>query len=180
MWRIPFYGHEPEIPGSKVILGLPRWLSGKESACQSKRQRFDPWVGKISWRREWQPTPVVFPGKSHGQRSLVGYSPCGYKQLDKTEWLNNKGHSRQHIHTSHISHWRRDGPGPRLAIEDAKFPDPPGSARCYLHGSSVSLPHDHTQAPLWTNKSGLFGWPWSPFFWIFPSFISTTSVLWLL
>ena len=34
-----------------------------------------PWVGKIPWRREWLPTPVFLPGESHGQRSLVGYSP---------------------------------------------------------------------------------------------------------
>ena len=40
-----------------------------------RKDGFDPWVGKIPWRREWQPTPVFLPGKSHGQRSLVGYSP---------------------------------------------------------------------------------------------------------
>ena len=34
----------------------------------------DPWVGKIPWRRKWQPTPVFLPGESYGQRSLVGYS----------------------------------------------------------------------------------------------------------
>ena len=44
-------------------------------------------VGKISWRREWQPTPVFLPGKSHGQRNLVGYSPCGCKELDMTKRL---------------------------------------------------------------------------------------------
>ena len=38
---------------------------------------FDPWVGKIPWRRKWQSTPVLLPGKSHGQSSLVGYSPWG-------------------------------------------------------------------------------------------------------
>ena len=56
--------------------GFPRWLSGKESACQCsirKRCRFDTWVGKIPWRRKWCPTPVFLPGKSHGQRSLAGY-----------------------------------------------------------------------------------------------------------
>ena len=36
--------------------------------------RFDPWVGKIPWRRAWQPTPVYLPGESHGQRSLAGWS----------------------------------------------------------------------------------------------------------
>ena len=40
---------------------------------------FDPWVGKIPWRRKWQPTPVFLPGKSHGQRGLVGYSPWGHE-----------------------------------------------------------------------------------------------------
>ena len=50
---------------------------------------FDPWVGKITWRRKWLPTPVPLPGKSHGQRSLVGYSPWGHKESDTTEWLHS-------------------------------------------------------------------------------------------
>ena len=49
------------------------------------RCEFDPWVWKIPWRRAWQPTPVLFPGKSHGQRSVVGYSPWGHKESDMTE-----------------------------------------------------------------------------------------------
>ena len=44
------------------------------------RQQFDPWVRKIPWRRKWQPTPFL-PGKSHGQRSLAGYSPWGLKRI---------------------------------------------------------------------------------------------------
>ena len=48
----------------------------------------DAGVGNIPWRREWQPTPVFLPGKSHGQRSLVGYSLRGHKELDMTERLN--------------------------------------------------------------------------------------------
>ena len=46
---------------------------------------FNPWVGKIPWRRTWQPTLVFFPGESHGQRSLAGYSPWGRKESDMTE-----------------------------------------------------------------------------------------------
>ena len=46
---------------------------------------FDLWVGKIPWRREWLPTPVFLPGKSHGQRSLAGYSPWDGKELNTTE-----------------------------------------------------------------------------------------------
>ena len=42
----------------------------------------------FSWRRKWQPTPVFLPGESHGQRSLVGYSPWGRKESDTTEWLH--------------------------------------------------------------------------------------------
>ena len=46
-----------------------RWLSGKESACQCRRHRCDPWVRQIPWRRKWQSTPAFLPGKSHGQRN---------------------------------------------------------------------------------------------------------------
>ena len=49
---------------------------------------FDPWVGKIPWRRKRRPTPVFLPGEFHGQRSLAGYSPWGCKELDTTEWLS--------------------------------------------------------------------------------------------
>ena len=49
--------------------------------------RLNPWVGKIPWRREWLPTPVFLPGEFHGQRSLVGYSPWGLKELDTAEGL---------------------------------------------------------------------------------------------
>ena len=49
---------------------------------------FDPWVGKIPWKREWQPTSVFLPGKSLGQRSLVGYSPWGPKESDTTDQLS--------------------------------------------------------------------------------------------
>ena len=52
------------------------------------RPRPDPWVGKIPWRRKWQPTLVFLPGEPHGQRSLVGYSPWGLKESDTTERLS--------------------------------------------------------------------------------------------
>ena len=53
------------------------------------RCRFDPWVGKISWCQRWQPTPVSLPEESHGQRSLVGYSPWGPKESD-TPWIDER------------------------------------------------------------------------------------------
>ena len=58
--------------GAYAGCGLLWCPNGKESACQCRRLVFDPWVGKIAWRRKWEPTPVSLPGKSHGQRSLAG------------------------------------------------------------------------------------------------------------
>ena len=52
---------------------------------------------KIPWRRKWQPTPVFLPGKSHGQRSLAGYSLQGYKELNTTEHAH--AHTHTHTHT---------------------------------------------------------------------------------
>ena len=66
-------------------IGLPRWLSSKEFTCRHKRPGFDPWVGKMPWRRAWQPAPVFLLGESHGQKSLAGYSPWGHKESDMTE-----------------------------------------------------------------------------------------------
>ena len=61
-----------------VTRGFTGGMSGKEPACQHrrrKRRRFDSWVGKILWRRAWQPPPVFLPRESHGQRGLAGYGP---------------------------------------------------------------------------------------------------------
>ena len=69
------------------LSGLPRWLTGKESTCQCE---FHPWVGKLPWRRKWQPTPVFLPGEFHGQRSLVG--PCDHTEV----------HMIEHTHTSFL------------------------------------------------------------------------------
>ena len=67
---------------------FPGSASGQESACGHNRLRFDPWVGKIPWRRKWQPTPVFSPEESCGQRSLAVYRPWGRKESDTTGQLN--------------------------------------------------------------------------------------------
>ena len=70
-----------EIGWTQGFKGSPDGTSGKEPSCQRrrhKRLRFHPCVGKIPWRRAWQPTPVLLPGKSHGQRRLAGYSPVQF------------------------------------------------------------------------------------------------------
>ena len=64
-----------------ILVWLAWWFSSKESACQWGRFGFNPWVWKIPWRKIWQPTPGSLPGKSHGQRSLAGYSPWGCKRV---------------------------------------------------------------------------------------------------
>ena len=69
-------------------MDFPLGTNGKELICRCrrlKRCRFDPWLKQIPLRRAWQPTPVFLPGESHGQRSLVGYSPLGCKESDMTE-----------------------------------------------------------------------------------------------
>ena len=66
----------------------PGGSDGKSICLQCGRPGFNPWVGKIPWRRKWHPTPVFLPGESHGRRSLVGYSPWGCKQPDATERLH--------------------------------------------------------------------------------------------
>ena len=79
---------ETFFPLTVLVTGLPGGASGKESACQCrrcKRCRFDPWVRKIPWRKQWQPTLVFLPGKFHGQTSLLGGSPLGHKELDMAE-----------------------------------------------------------------------------------------------
>ena len=68
-----------------LSIHLLRWLSWQRACQQCRRPRFDPWIGKIPWRRKWQLTPGLLPGKSHGLRSLVGYSPWGRKESDTTE-----------------------------------------------------------------------------------------------
>ena len=60
-------------------------LSRQRIHLQRRSHRFNPWVGKIPWRRKWQPPPVFVSGKSSGQRSLVGSSPWDHKESDTTE-----------------------------------------------------------------------------------------------
>ena len=73
-WAPTEYKQKPLLLDSGVF---PAGSDGKESS----------WVRKIPWRREWLPTAIFLPGESHGQRSLVGYSPRGHKESDRTERL---------------------------------------------------------------------------------------------
>ena len=76
-------------PWASVWIQMPNTFPGgsmvKESICQFRRCSFDPWVRRIPWRRHWQPTPVFFLEKFHGERILVYYSPWDLQELDVTE-----------------------------------------------------------------------------------------------
>ena len=84
------------------VLGYTTWLVGflggtvlknlLVNAGGTGNKGFNPWVRKIFWRRKWQPTPVLLPGRTHGGRSLGGYSWSGHKESDMTEWLNTAQH----------------------------------------------------------------------------------------
>ena len=70
----------------RAVINIQRLTFTYCSLCAGLR--FSPWVRKICWRKKWQPTPLFLPEKSHGQRSLVGYSPGGHKESDMTEQLS--------------------------------------------------------------------------------------------
>ena len=74
-----------------------------------QRCGFNPWIRKTPWRRKWQPTPVFLPGKSHGQRSLVGCSPWGCKELDMNELLSVHTHTHTGKKTGQWLSWLRVG-----------------------------------------------------------------------
>ena len=74
-----------KVTGAHTTPGFPGGSASKEPACQRRRHkwtRFNPWVGKIPWRRKWQPTPVFLPREFHGQQSLADHT-----ELDTTEGL---------------------------------------------------------------------------------------------
>ena len=81
-----------ELFHSSNYVGLPCWIRPKRICPKCTRHGFNSWVGKIPWRRKWQPTPVFFSGEFHGQRSLTGYIPWGGKESDMTEWLTCNFH----------------------------------------------------------------------------------------
>ena len=77
----PSFAQSCQMINYRDLSGLPGGTSGKETTCQCRRHRFNPWVRKIPWRRKWQPTLVFSPEKSHGRRSLGVYTPWGCKRV---------------------------------------------------------------------------------------------------
>ena len=90
------------------VKGLPVWLSGKKSACSAGVSGFDPWVGKIPWRRKRQPAPAFFPGKPHGQRSPQSRG-------SQESWTRLSAHTHTHTHTTESREHER-GACPGLTV----------------------------------------------------------------
>ena len=94
-----------QLSSSIFFIGLPRWHSGKESACQCKRHRrwgFGPWVGKMPWRRKWQPMPVFLPRKSQAEE------PDNLQSMESQRvrhvWACAHMHMRTHTHAYTHTH----------------------------------------------------------------------------
>ena len=88
------------VAGSHALHQESYWLSSEESTCQCRRHGFDPWVGKIPWRRKWQPTPVFWSGGFHRL-----CSPWDCKESDTTERLSlHYVHTNLHTHTHTHTH----------------------------------------------------------------------------
>ena len=82
LYQLSYQGSSNEEELKSLLMKvkvLPWWLRWWRICLPCRRLGFDSWVGKIPWRRDWQPTPVFLPGESHGQRSLAGHSPWGCK-----------------------------------------------------------------------------------------------------
>ena len=110
------------FPGDSVVKNLPE---GRNHG----RCRFSPWVWKIPWRRAWQPIPVLMPGKSHGQRSLAGYSPWGRKELDMIEQLS--------MHS--MSHWAKGKQGAMNQCVNEQSHSPLQRKHCHSSLSSGAI-----------------------------------------
>ena len=81
------------------ITYVAQWWKNLPANAGDRRCGFDLWVGKILWRRKWQPTPVFLPGKFHGQRSLAGYSPLGAKsQTRLRNWEHTNCTVQWYVH----------------------------------------------------------------------------------
>ena len=112
---------------------LPQRFSGKEFACQCRRLRFNPQVRKIRWRRNWQPTPVFLLGKSHGQRSLAGYSPQGHIESDMTEVTQNT-----YYHYG-LPRWFTGGKKKKIHLPSRRFRFYPWVGKCPVEGNGNPL-----------------------------------------
>ena len=138
-------------------IGLPRWLSVKESTCQCRRCRrlgFGPWMGKIPWRRERQPTPVFLPGKSHGQRTWWATVHGVVKESDMTEPSCTGGYSN--------SVWNHKGPWDSLSAINVNFLFLVGISLWQPQAAWRTCSEGRPRASIWPAAWG----PWRSWYWM--------------
>ena len=113
----------------------------KKFCLQCGRPGFHPWVWKIPWRKEWQPTPVFLPGEFHGQRSQAGYSPWGRKESDKTERLTLDSHRGQALWMGVFSLTSHNGGSCRDSYSGSAFTRAPAGPSVLLVLPQRGLPN---------------------------------------
>ena len=127
----------------------------KNLACQCRRRKrrsFDPWIRKIPWNRKWQPTPVFLPGKSHGQRSLAGYSPWGRKESNTTGLSTAAAVSTEP--GLEISALSLSGGGPWASLHRS---EPPSPFRTDMGITACPPPGGHEgEGPHWKHLAGIW------------------------
>ena len=150
----------------------------KNLACQCRRRKrrsFDPWIRKIPWNRKWQPTPVFLPGKSHGQRSLAGYSPWGRKESNTTGLSTAAAVSTEP--GLEISALSLSGGGPWASLHRS---EPPSPFRTDLGITACPPPGGHEgEGPHWKHLAGIWrSVPRAPTPSSHPSFCPCLRSLW--
>ena len=148
-------------------LGFPGGSDGKESTCNAGDLGLIPGLVKIPWRRAWQPTPVFLPGKAHGQRSLVGYSPWGCKE-SRHNWVTKHGTAYRYTQNGmkclkhQVPRTLQTWKGPNARALDTLFYSQVGTGWDWPQAGSAR----QLRCPRW-----LWGWAslslsFSPCFWI--------------
>ena len=132
------------------FLGFLGCVCGKESACQCrkcKRHGFNPWVGKIPWRRKWQPAPVFLPGELHGQRCLAGYSSGVTKSRSQLQPFStqNSTRFRDHLGVSQVALVIKNLPANAGAVRNAG--STPGVGKSPGRGNGNTLQYSCLENP---------------------------------
>ena len=148
---------------------MPETTSNARDHLQCRRLGFNPCIGKILWRRKWQPTPIFLPGESHGQRSLVGLSPWRHKELDMTKWLSHsctdmswtiKKAEHQRTDPFELWCWRRPLRVPWTARRSKQSILKEISPECSLEGLMLKLKLQYFGHLMWRADSLEKTWYW--------------------
>ena len=139
---------------------VAQWLRICLQCRRCRRCRFDPWVGKIPWRRNWQPTPIFLTEKSHRGRSLVGYSPCCHKESDATECVHVHSHTHTHTHTWENSYRTLL----MFPFKLLQFKIQNGCTSNSCNSIHLSRTLDFEVLPLGSSQMTLWSWRWDDFF----------------